>query len=338
MLHSVLFVASLLCALPMRVLCAQRSAPPLRSSDSAPLSVEQQLAGGRLRVINLARVQHAILRTRGTQSDSAIVERLVRDVYRPYTEFWSGYLGDESRFRRLAQRVLVDHDTTVLARIAALETLSIDSMFEASSRWVMQHTSLAPEGTWVLVFGHGATDMGSVGAYMVADLNALESTRASWSRLLPHELTHMVYGKNAERRADSLRGTVLDRIISEGVATYASYVESGGRLSEADALLDSTIDWSKASALEGAMIDAVQPLLRSRDQAALDSVFSRRKVLIADGPFAAGYFLGFRLTMAYVAINGPGSWKDLLTLPLSVIVARARYPLVRPEQELRPFR
>lgn len=317
----------------VRTLGAQGADAPLRASDGAELPIEQHLAGGRLRVVNLCRVQRAILRSRGDRSDSAIVERFVHDVYRPYAEFWSGYLGDEARFRRFAQRVLVDHDTTVLARIAALESLSIDSMFEASSRWVMQNTGLAPQGTWVLVFGHGATDMGGVGSYMVADLNALESTRASWSRLLPHELTHMVYGQSPERLADSLRGTVLDRIVSEGVATYASYVESGGRLSQADALLDSTLDWDRATQREAAMLHAVQPLLHSRDRAAMDSLFSRRTLLVAGGPTAAGYFLGLRLTMAYVAANGPGSWKELLTLPLSVIVARSGYPLLSPAIE-----
>lgn len=290
--------------------------------------VEQRLAGGNLRVFSLYRVEAAVLSARGRLGDSATVEALVHQLYRPHATFWRGYVGDEPAFRKFAAG-LVRLSEPVLGRLAQIERLPLDTLFRSAARWVTRQTGLEPRGTWYLVFGHGATDMGGVGDLMLIDFNAQPADEDAIRRILPHELTHMVYGRGPARRRDPHRGTVLDRIISEGVASYASYLSAGGE-SAASALLMADEDFRGGMATEAAMLAAIRPILLSSDRATVDSVAHRQKRLVPGGPTAAGYFLGFRLAQAYEAAHGRGSWKEILTLPLLTVVARSGYPLLEP--------
>ena len=69
----------------------------LRRIDAVPKEVS--LADGRLRVVNLYKLQASILLRSQSQAPAEIVNQLTRDVYTPYSSFWQGYLGDEATFR-----------------------------------------------------------------------------------------------------------------------------------------------------------------------------------------------------------------------------------------------
>ena len=91
---------------------AQGASMPVVARDStvaerlAALPIELSLAEGRLRVINLYKLQGEILQDALQYPADTVVAQLVRAVYAPYTDFWNGYIGDEAAFRKWAVKLL----------------------------------------------------------------------------------------------------------------------------------------------------------------------------------------------------------------------------------------
>jgi len=71
---------------------------------------------------------------------------------------------------------------------------------------------------------------------------------------------------------------------------------------------------------------AAFPILNSRDRADLDRVASRSLPVLAPGVGAPGYFLGFRIVQAYETAHGPGSWVQMIGLPVREALRRSGYP------------
>ena len=292
--------------------------------SAAPASVhptEIRLAGGSLRIVNLYRIQETVLREERGRPANAIVDRLVREVYVPFPEFWNGYLGDESAFREWAPKLL-DPAHPIHSRLGPVAAVALDRRFAEGVEWIARTTGRKPEGTWYIVFGPGWTDMGGLGGIgMVADFTVLEPDSARIAGLLPHELTHQVHG--AASATDPDAGTVLHRIVSEGFASYVAWVYGGGAVSPAGALMYTEAQWNSARAREAELIAAVRPILGSRERKDLDLVASRSDHLVPTAPAAAGYYLGFRIIQAYVANRGPGSWKEIYNLPAREVLQRS---------------
>ncbi len=295
----------------------------------AAVPLEQYLADSNLHIINVYKVEATILRESQGQSGDAIVDRLTREAYIPYAAFWHGYLGDEAAFRRWAMTSLLANDHPVHTRLAAWLNVHLDRLFTATSDWVVQTTGRRPRGTWYIVFGPAWTDMGGFpDGTMLADFSQMVPDSAALALKLAHELTHEVSGAGFVGRNDPDAGTVLSRIVSEGLACYASYVYgSASRVTPAQALGYSEDEWAWALAHESDMIAAVKSRLGSRDRADLNRVASRSERLLDRGPTAGGYWVGFRIAQAYVQQHGPASWTDLLNLPARDVLIRSGYPL-----------
>lgn len=258
---------------------------------------------------------------------ASVVDSLVREVYRPYAPVWDGYIGGEKYFRELAAGLLAN-DTLVSARLPAVLDLGLDSLFAADAAWLRRTTGRRVHGTWYLLFGPGWTDMGALGdTTMVADFVKLDLDPERVRATVPHELTHLLRGDSPAHRSDPDAGTVLDRILSEGLACYVSWVRGGGSRTRAQSLGYAESEWKWALAHERALADAARPLLASKDRDDIDRIASRSETLVAGGPTAAGYFLGFRLVQAYVARHGADSWGDLLDLPVRDALAGSGYLL-----------
>lgn len=299
-----------------------------RSAALARLPVEHRIAGGRLRVVNLYKLQGEALFPRRATTHAATLERLVREVYRPYSEFWRGYLGDEAKFRAWAATQVRSARPKLAKRLDRVLVLPLDSLFSTHAEWVAQATGHQPEGTWYLVFGPGWTNMGGLGDIgMLIDFAEALPVADSLGDVLPHELTHMVFGTTPARRADPARGTVLERIVSEGVASYAAWVRSAGRMTPAQALFYSEAEWQAALEREAALRSVAGSLRDRRDRESLDSVSSRSKRLVEGTPEAGGYFVGFRIVSAYEERFGKGTWPQVLDLPLDEVVRRSGYAL-----------
>jgi hypothetical protein len=297
--------------------------------ELAAVPLELYLADSNLHIINVYKVEATILRESQGRSPEAIVDRLTREVYSPYAAFWHGYLGDETAFRRWAATSLLANDHPVHTRLAAWLDVRLDRLFTASSDWIVRTTGRRPRGTWYIVFGPAWTDMGGFpDGTMLADFSRMQPDSAALALKLAHELTHEVSGAGSVGGTDPDTGTVLSRIVSEGLACYATYVYgTARRLTPAQALGYSESEWAWALAHESDLIAAAKSRLGSRDRADLNRVASRSERLLDLGPTAGGYWLGFRIVQAYVEDHGPASWTNLLGLPVRDVLLRSGYPL-----------
>ena len=308
--------------------CRSNPAPPpgpvTLDQRLAALPTELWLADSSLHVVSLYRLEAVALRETAGRPPAQVVDRLVRDVYAPWAAFWNGYLGGESDFREWAGGTLLAPDHPVRTRLAALLDVGLDRRFIDGTDWIRRTTGRRPRGTWYIVFGPGWTDMGGLGEIgMVADFTRMQPDAEAIADILPHELTHQVHGSSPARAGDPDRGTVLDRIVSEGFASYVAWVYAGGRRSPAQALMYPETGWSWALAHEAGLRAAAAPLLRSRRRVDLDRISGRSEHLIPGSPGADGYFLGYRLVEAYVARRGRDAWKEIYDLPVGTVVARA---------------
>lgn len=302
-------------------------ADPALPARLAAAPVERTLAGGRLRMSHLDILQARIVRESRGPGDTAAVTRMVREVYTPHADFWRGYVGDESAFREHVAFPLLGESHPIRKRIGAVLDLRLDSLFTATEAWVARVSGLRPRGHWVMVFGPGTTDMGGIGdRAMLVDFTRQSVRRSDVEAILPHELVHQVHGL---RRRDPDRGTVLERVIAEGVAVYAAWVHGGGSRSEAQSLGYSDEEWNAALANEAALVAAIAPRLASRERSDLDRVASRSERLLPTGPPAAGYFVGFRIVQRYVARHGASSWTQVLRRPVGEALKRSGHSLAR---------
>lgn len=330
-----ILVLATLIAASQTSLRAQRTSGPADTTNDgvarklAAVPLEQYLADSNLHVINLYKVEATILREALGRSPEAIVDRLTREVYAPYAAFWHGYLGDEAAFRRWAVTSLLANDHPVRTRLAAWLDVRLDRLFTESSDWVVRTTGRRPRGTWYIIFGPAWTDMGGFpDGTMLADFSQMLPDSAGLTLKLAHELTHEVSGAASMGLTDPDTGTVLSRIVSEGLACYATYVYGTARgLTPAQALGYTESEWAWSLGHESDLTAAARSRLGSRDRADLNRIASRSERLLDAGPTAAGYFLGFRIAQAYVKQHGPASWIDLLGLPVRDVLTRSGYSL-----------
>jgi Predicted Zn-dependent protease (DUF2268) len=305
---------------------AQAQATDSLSPRLSAVPLELYLADSSLRIVNLYKQEALAVRDLNRSSRSAVLDRLAREVYRPYASFWQGYLGDEAQFRQWAEASLFERDHPINTNLAGLLNLRLDSLFTASAAWLVKATGRRPRGVWYIVFGPGWTDMGGLsGGTMLADLTKIEPDREAIEWRLAHELTHMVHGASTGQRTDPDSGTVLQRTISEGLASYATYVYAAGRRTTAQSIGYTDAEWSWALAHEQELTTAARPYLGSRRHADLNRFASRSERLIDAGPPAVAYFLGFRIVQAYVAKHGAASWTDVIDLPVREVLSRSGY-------------
>jgi hypothetical protein len=294
----------------------------------ADLPSELRLLHGNLLIINIYKSETLTLRELQGCPPDQVVDALVAAMYRPYPSFWQGYLGDESHFRRWATSTLLPRRDSVLGEISAVLALNLDSLFTSSAAWIATTTRHEPHGVWYLVFGPGWTDMGGfTDGSMVADFTKLVPARGQLEFKLPHELTHEVHGARLGAATDPDRGTVLSRIVSEGLACYAAYTYAAGRLTPAQSLGYTQAEWQWALDHEGELVAAARPYLRSTKREDDNRFASRDQKVLEAGPTAVAYFLGFRLVQSYVAEHGAASWTDLLDVPLGEALSRSGYSL-----------
>jgi hypothetical protein len=307
----------------------QMLAQPTQDSllkELAAVHPELYLADSSLRIVNIYRAEAMTLLQMTGRPPAEVIDTLVSRVYRPYTKFWKGYLGDEAQFREWAATSLVAPVPSFQAHLVGLLQLKLDSLFTASATWLVRTTGRRPRGTWFIVFGPGWTDMGGfTDGTMVADFTRMAADPTAMEFKLAHELTHMARGASDAQRTDPDSGTVLSRIISEGLASYAAYMYAAGRLTPAQSLGYTEAEWHWALTHERELAAAARPLLSSRSRADITRIAAREVRLLDAGPTAAGYFLGFRMIQAYVAGHGAASWTDAIDMADDTLLLRSKY-------------
>lgn len=286
-------------------------------------TTEDSIFHGRLRVVHLYRPQLATgFEHRGIPMTEQI-PRFVEAVYAPYQSFWNGYLGDQEAFTRwMAEEWQFGSDP----RWRVPLMLDFGELIGETAEGMRRLTGRVPEGTWYLVYGPGWTNMGGLGdGVMVLDFygmatgDPVEEIRFG----LPHELNHLIF--DATHVEDPDRGTVLERIVSEGFATYVNYLYWKRRFPQARSLGYTDEEWQWAVSNEREIAERASVDLTSRERLVVNRYAARNSTIWPDGPGAIGYFLGFRIVDAYVLRHGEDSWRDLYDLSLSEVLERSGY-------------
>jgi hypothetical protein len=249
-------------------------------------------------------------------------ERVLSTAYRPFANFWQGYVGNEAAYLRMTLRNNLAEDPRAALPLQA----NIGELVIESTRREMEASGRRACAVWYLAFGSGVTNLGGFrDGSMVVDFFGLPRTDAleNIRLILPHELNHISFG--AGHRDDPDSGTLLSSIIAEGFGSWYADFYWGDQVTPGKAVGYTEEEWQWALAHEAELWAAAQPLLSSRERAVHDRFRSASTRILPEGPGKVGYFLGYRIVDAYVKRHGASSWRALFELPLARILQESGY-------------
>ena len=307
------------------VLVSACSNPPYVPPEGLPLlfeAVEAEPAlyepamDGCVQVHNVwkAQVRAVHLTARGSIADR--VEMLRDSVYTPYSEFWDGYAGD---FDRWARRVfdLAGHPNRTFPTRIDLPRLIADATVRAE-----EMTGFRGCASWHLVYGPGWADMGGLSdGSMLVDFFGGHSKAEDMHWTLPHEVAHVLRGQESEPEP----WNVLTVIVTEGMADYFKDIYWGDEQNSAEVLGYSESEWDWAIAHEAELWGMAIEQLEDTSRDIIDRYQSASQRLHPDGPRNVGYFLGYRISEAYIARHDPDALVDLFRLTAREILEESGY-------------
>jgi hypothetical protein len=262
----------------------------------------------------------AQLRTLQANRGKVPVDAWVEQVYRPYSAFWAGYLGDEAAFRRWARGFTLAGDPR--RSLPAHEDIGAD-IVNVSHKAAALAGRPVPCSDWYVLFGPGWTNMGGMGDLgMVVDFMGMpkEGALEDFHIYLPHEINHLMWSAARPRAGP---GPLAERMVNEGFATYFATVY--GNLTDARSLGYTPAEYRWALGHEAKLWTDARALLESDDKDVINRYMAASSRPEPDAPGKVGYFLGYRIVEAYVARHGPGSWKDLYGMTARQILDASRY-------------
>ena len=266
-----------------------------------------------------AQVRAVHLTARGSITDR--VEMLRDSVYTPYSEFWDGYLGPG--FDRWVTRHfdLAGHPAKTNPTRADFFVVIADVTARAE-----EITGLRACAEWYLVYGPGYANMGGLSdGRMLVDFFALgvvgDFSADDMRQVASHEVAHVLRAHASEPEA----WTVLNVIVTEGMADYFKKVYWGGELSDAEVLGYSDSEWDWAVAHESELWHIAREQLEETSSAIIDQYQRSDRRLHPEGPTRVGYFLGYRISEAYMARRGPDALIDLFRLSAGKILDDSGY-------------
>ncbi len=302
------------------------SAQTLAALDSAVRrhpELDERRLGGCVVVHHLwKREIRALARTAGAAPEERLAA-LVQDVYLPDSAFWAGYVGDEGAFIDWARKRFDLEDDP---RRGLPLLVDPGPLIEETTRRVRDLTGLAGCATWTILYGPGWTDAGGLGRLgMVVDYFGppRQPDPEHLRLILPHELQHVVYA--AAHSTDRDAGTLLQRMVDEGFASYLAVVYWRGQLSPAAAVGYTSDEWAWALAHERELWLVAAPRLHSRERRDVEPFRRADTRVFPGGPTKVGYFLGYRIVEEYVRRHGRDSWRNLYHLPLARILEESGF-------------
>ena len=242
---------------------------------------------------------------------------MLRDsVYTPYSEFWDGYVGDFDRWAR-REFDLAGHPNRTFPTRVDLPPLIADATARAE-----EMTGLRGCASWHLVYGPGWAGMGGLSdGRMLVDFFGGHSKADDMHWGLPHEVAHVL--RFQEREPEPWN--VLTAIFTEGMADFFKDIYWGDEQNAAEVLGYSESEWDWAIAHEAELWGMAIEQLEDTSRAIIDRYQSASQRLHPDGPRNAGYFLGYRISEAYIARHGPDALIDLFRLPARKILDDSGY-------------
>ena len=295
--------------------------PELFEAVEANPALYETAMDGCVQVHNVwkAQVRAVHLTARGSITDR--VEVLRDSVYTPHSEFWDGYLGPG--FDRWVRRHfdLAGHP----ARTNPTRTDFFGVIADVTAR-AEEIAGLRGCAEWYLVYGPGYANMGGLSdGRMLVDFFALgiggDFSIEDIRQVASHEVAHVLRGHASEPEA----WTVLNVIVTEGMADYFKKIYWGGELSDAEVLGYSDSEWEWAVAHESELWGIAREQLEETSSATIDQYQRSDLRLHPEGPPRVSYFLGYRISEAYMARHGPDALINLFRLSARKILDSSGY-------------
>jgi hypothetical protein len=262
------------------------------------------------RIIDIAQQEMRLFNAYKDQ-DSLTRSRVFADsLYQPYKAFWSGYMGEEERFVRWANKALTNL-YGYNQRNGKISGEKLLRQFDEVKKGMEALTGYSPKGEWYIVYGPAWTDLGGLtGGTMLIDLShRSNSSNEAIMMMFPHELTHQIYA-NVNTHTDT---TALGSIINEGFAVYLNQLYWKNNFTLAEHLGYPAAGLKAVEAQEAVVRQFFEANKHSADKATIHK-FRSRDFHLAEGlPGAIGYYIGYKIIDAYVQKHGKDSWKDVFT-------------------------
>lgn len=262
-----------------------------------------------LQIIDVSQIQIRVMNA-CENMDSLTRSKIFADsIYKPYVEFWSGYVGEEADFVSWMNTDAMPALKLYNERNTAVDGAKLLKQFNEIKAGMKKLTDYSPAGTWYIVYGPGWTDLGSLsGGTMLIDLShEHNSSNENIVSLFPHEITHQIMS-NVNKNVDT---TALGPIIGEGFAVYMNNLYWKEKFTLAQNLGYSENELKNCELQQEMVFRYFQQNKFSTDKKVIDSFRNRSTHIATDLPGAIGYYIGYRIVESYVSRHGKQSWKDV---------------------------
>ncbi len=290
--------------------------PALFAAVEADPALQDSAMGGCVRIHNVwkAQVRAIHLTASGPMSDRA---KMLRDsVYAPYAEFWNGYAGDFNRW------VLRNVDLAAHPNRAFPTQIDLPRVIAETTARAAELSGIRGCAEWHLVYGPGWAGMGGLSdGRMLVDFFGSHASAEDMHRAIPHEVAHVLRHLESDPEPRNVLAITMD----EGAAVYFEDVYWGGDMDPAEALGYSKAEWAWAIAHESELWSMAAAQLEDSSRAVTDRYQRADLRLHPDGPTGVGYFLGYRISEAYIARHGRSALSDLFRLPARKIFDESGY-------------
>ncbi len=262
-----------------------------------------------LQIIDISQAEIRIL-TASKNLDSAHRSKLLIDsLYKPYKDFWNGYVGQEDSFLDWMINTAIPALGIIIKKNEKIDGSKLFTAFKNIAVDMQKLTGYEPSGKWYIVYGPAWTDLGGLGSEaMLIDLSHQANSSAEQIiKMLPHELTHQIMTKSNKTKDSS----ALSTIIGEGFAVYMNEVYWKKKYSPAENLGYSEAEYYQCFEQKKFIKDFFQQHYKCTADSIIQK-FRNRSIKINDGlPGAIGYFIGYEIVRMYVIRYGKNSWKDV---------------------------
>lgn len=256
-------------------------------------------------------------------SDSIVRNKILVDsIYRPYSKFWNGYLGNENDFTNWINQKASKELSGWNEKSKNLKSEYLTNQLRKTAKEMSNFTGHFPQGKWYILYGPSWTDLGGFGdGTMLIDLASnVNKSSAKIIEAYPHEINHQIYSYTLKNREN----IVLSRILDEGFATYVSYLFHKKKYSIAEELKFSQDDFRFCKSNEKELLQLLEDNYIKNDEKLSRQFADRNYKFKENSPGAVGYYLGFRIVEEFVKHHGKNSWKEIYTMTQKEVLEKSK--------------
>lgn len=277
----------------------------------------------RLQIIDVSQAQIRLMNACKDKDSAACAGIFADSLYKPYYEFWSGYVGEEKDFTDWMIGEAMPAIKLYNERNNAIDGTKLLKQFDEIKKRMKKLTHYSPEGKWYIVYGPAWTDLGGLlGGIMLIDLShEHNNSNDNIVSIFPHELTHQIMS-NVNKNIDT---TALGPVIGEGFAVFMNQLYWKDKYSPAQNLGYTEDELRQCEMEQETIKKYFNENKFSSDKNIIDSFRNRGAHITKNLPGAIGYYIGYQIVKSYVNKHGKQSWKDVFVKTPMEIYLQSEY-------------